>query len=235
MKIAIMQPYFFPYLGYYSLIQSTDKWIVFDTPQYIKKAWVNRNRVLKINGGTKYIGIAIKSAPRDTPINQIEISDLQWRKNILNQLDYYKKVKAPRYDEVFCMLEKAFDIDSNNLSEVLINCLKVSCQFLDINFNYDVFSKMSIDTSNVKLPGDWAYEISKSIGAKTYVNPYGGIDIFNINKFYDAGLEIKFLRHNLPEYDQKNGNFEAALSILDVMMFNDNDKIRQMLLDYKFI
>ncbi len=230
-----MQPYFFPYLGYYSLIKSTDKWVVFDTPQYIRKSWINRNRILNVNGGIKYLGIAIKSAPRNTPINQIEIIDFNWRKNIINQLDYYKMVRAPRYDEVICMLEKAFEVESNNLSEVLINCLKVSCQFMEISFNYDVFSKMNIDSTNVMLPGDWAYVISKNLDAKIYINPYGGIDIFDVNKFKSCGMEIKFLKHNLPVYNQKKLCFEPSLSILDVMMFNNNDKIKEMLQDYRFI
>jgi hypothetical protein len=235
MILGIMQPYFFPYIGYYSLINATNKWVIFDTPQYIRKGWVNRNQVLKINGGTKYICIPIKSSPRETPINKIEIIQENWKNNIINNLDYYKQVKAPRYNEVISMINEAFDIETSNLSEILINCLKTSCKHLDINFEYEIFSKMNLDCSEVHKPGDWALMIAKNLGAECYINPHGGIAIFEKEKFNEAKIDIKFIKHDLPIYNQNNLNFEPGLSIIDVMMFNDPKEIKEMLKSYKFI
>jgi hypothetical protein len=229
MKIGIMQPYLFPYIGYYSLIFSTDKWVVFDNVQYIKKGWVNRNRVIKSNGGVKYIGIPIISSSRDTPINQILINNSNWKVEFINHLDYYKKVKAPRYNEVLDMINTSFNIETNNLSEILINCLKTSCDFLEIRFDFDVFSKLENTNIEINKPGDWAFEISKIYGATTYINPCGGVELFDRDQFKKQGIDLKFLKHNLPSYNQKANVFESGLSVIDVMMFNSNIEIHSML------
>lgn len=229
MRLGIMQPYFLPYIGYYSLIAATDEWVVFDTPQYIRKGWVNRNRVLKKNGGTKYISVPTVKAAQQTPINEILISDGNWKNEIIRNLDYYKEVKAPHYEEVVDMVISIPEPDSGLLVDALISSLETSCRYLGISREFKVFSTLDIDTSQVKGPGDWALVISEQLNADTYINPPGGKAIFNEQKFQDKSIALKFLEHELPPYDQKSGHFEPGLSILDVIMFNPVSKVQDML------
>jgi len=233
MRIGIMQPYFFPYLGYFQLINYVDKWIVFDTPQYIRKGWVNRNRVLKQNGGVKYVGITVAKASRETPINRILVSDQHWRKQIINDLDYYKIVRAPYYAQVVDFLNGTFRLQDDRLSIFLTRFLADCCAYLGLEFKYEVFSQMELSLSNITDPGDWAYEISKSLKADEYINPPGGKEIFEERKFFEAGIALRFLEPILVPYDQKSTTFEPGLSIIDVMMFNSQEQIRKMLTEYR--
>ena len=97
MKLAIMQPYFFPYIGYWSLIKQTDHFMIFDTPQFMRRGWIERNRILKQQGDWQYISVPLEKKPLDTPINQMVIrSNESWKEKIKNQLMHYKK-KAPYF------------------------------------------------------------------------------------------------------------------------------------------
>ena len=97
MKLGIMQPYLFPYLGYFDLIHCTDRWIVFDTAQYIRHGWINRNRILHPTSGWQYFIIPVKKQSRNTPICDIQVSDNPgWRARVLGQLEHYRK-RAPYF------------------------------------------------------------------------------------------------------------------------------------------
>jgi len=90
MKLGIMQPYFFPYLGHFDLIYKTDRWIVFDTPQYIRQGWVNRNRILGPNSGWQYITVPTRKHHRDNPIRDILVKEgKDWRERVCRQLEHY--------------------------------------------------------------------------------------------------------------------------------------------------
>lgn len=234
MKLGIMQPYFFPYIGYFQLINSVDKWVVFDTPQYIRKGWVNRNRVLQKNGGVKYIGIPVQKSSRETPIKDIMIHSHTWREDIFNALDYYKQVRAPFYHQTMSFLEETFDKENNLLSPLLVHFLERCCSYLRIPFSYQVFSEMDM-IIKAPNPGDWAFEISKTMNANIYINPPGGKSIFNKSKFEEAGIELQFLESSYFSYSQNNQGFEPWLSIIDVLMFNSLDQITEMLNRHKIV
>lgn len=175
MKLGIMQPYFFPYIGYFSLIQYTDKFIFFDTPQYIHHGWVNRNKILKQGEGSKYITVPICKSSRETAIKNISIDNsVEWKKSIYGSLSVYKK-KAPYYGQVIDLIDEIFSNDWENLSELNISSIQRVCKYLEIQTTFDVYSEMSIDVSDkVKAPDEWALYITKELGYDTYVNPPGG-------------------------------------------------------------
>jgi len=232
MKIGIMQPYLFPYLGYFSLIKYTDKWIVFDMVQYIRHGWINRNRVLKPGGGWQYIIVPLEKHHRNTLIKDIKISkNINWRKQILGKLTYYKRI-APYYDKIIELVQDVLSLNTESIVTLNIYSLKKVCEYLDISFNYEVFSEMNLDIGSIQEPGDWALEISKVLRAKEYVNPPGAMDIFDKQKFRRAGVGLKFLKVELGEYNQKRGEFEPGLSIIDVMMFNGPEVISKFLDNY---
>lgn len=228
-----MQPYFLPYLGYYSLIKHTDKWIVFDPVQFIRHGWIERNRILKPGEGWQYIGVPLVKHHRDTLIRDIKIrTEDKWQDKVFRQLDHYKK--APFFKETIAVLQKAFDINTESITQLNAHILAVTCQYLEIPFDYAIFSEMDLAIEPVNDAGEWALQISKALGASVYVNPPGGKEIFNREKFEAAGIDLRFLSINLPEYSQRRKVFEPGLSIVDVMMYNSAEKINGMLDDYHF-
>ena len=222
MRLGIMQPYFFPYLGYFSLMAAVDQWIVFDTPQYIRRGWVNRNRILTSgNDDWKYIQIPTMKSPRDTSINKIQVSiAADWRTDITRNLDYYKLNGAPFYQEVFEFLHSTFVFESALLSELLIHFLKSTCDLMQIRpAQFDVFSSMDLTIGPVAHAGEWALRISEAVKADAYINPAGGRDLFSPADFRDSGVSLQFLEPELQSYDQGKADFVPGLSIIDCLMW----------------
>ena len=227
MRLGIMQPYFLPYLGYFDLINITDKWIVFDKIQYIRHGWVNRNRILHPTEGWQYIGVPLEKHSRDSFISEIRVKD-GWGQRILGQLMHYRK-KAPFFGQIYEFLEQSFQIDTEMLSEINISLLKSICDYLEISFDYQVFSKMNINMGEVNEPGDWALRISEVLGASGYVNPPGGEALFERSKFSHSGIELIIRRFPVFEYECPGYSFEPNLSIVDVLMWNSKETIRDYL------
>ena len=230
--IAIMQPYFFPYLGYFSLIKHTDYWIVFDPVQYIRRGWMNRNRILapeKPNGGWQYISIPVKKASREALISDICINyDTQWKNKLLRQIEHYRK-KAPFFSAVNSLLIESLDTEKSTITSLNTHLLSSVCKYLSIPFNYAVYSEMNFPDVPVNQPGDWALNISKHLEVATYINPPGGEDIFPKDEWHVHGINLKFLSSQLPYYSQRREESIMGLSIIDVMMFNSPDDISVML------
>lgn len=234
MKLAIMQPYFFPYLGYYSLIKNTDKFILFDAVQFIRHGWIERNRIMSIKGEPIYIKVPLKRHPRETLISEIEINNVEnWREKIFAQLVHYKR-KAPHYHDTINVVKEALTIDTNSITELNANILTVTCRYLGINFDCSVFTKMDLRIDKVNAPDEWALNISKAVAATHYYNPPGGMTFFDRDKYEAAGIEIFFMVQTLPRYNQLyRDNFVEGLSIIDVMMFNAPTEINDILTQFE--
>lgn len=236
MKLAIMQPYFLPYLGYFSLIKHTDEFILFDTVQFIRHGWIERNRILKPSNGWQYIMVPLKKHSRETLIKDIEINnDQQWKEKILAQLQHYKK-QAPYFSNVIDILNEIFSKEYATIVDLNLASLKTVCNYLGINTPIQVFSLMNIDIEPANAPDEWALNICKALGnVDEYWNLPGGQSFFNKKKYENAGINLKFHSAIITEYDQKRNVFEPGLSILDVMMFNSVDEINKMLDNYELI
>ncbi len=230
-----MQPYFFPYIGYFSLIKATDFWVVFDEVQFIRHGWIERNRVLNSNNGCQYIKVPLVKASRQNLIKDTYIRfNENWENKILEQLTCYKK-KAPYYSEVIDLLKQIFKEKNENITTLNVLALEKVCEYIGISFNYDIFSHTEMDFSKtIKEAGDWALQISKHYKANTYINPYGGKDIFDIANYQEQGIDIKFLKNNLDSYNQKKDKFEPGLSIIDVLMFNSPLETQKLIDSYNF-
>jgi len=229
-----MQPYFFPYIGYYSLIKHTDKWIVFDVVQFIRHGWIERNRVLKPGEGWQYVSVPLQKHSRDAIIKDIRIrNDEDWKGKLLRQIEHYKK--APYYKEVIEVIKTAINIETDSMVMLNTHILKTTCAYLSIPFDYSVFSEMDLAIEPVTNAGEWALNISKAMQAQEYVNPIGGTDIFNKEQFDHSNVKLSFLKSNLKPYSQRRPAFEPGLSIIDILMFNNLSQIAEMLEDIAFI
>ncbi|MBZ0204734.1 MAG: WbqC family protein [Flavobacteriales bacterium] len=235
-RLGIMQPYFFPYLGYFGLIAATDRWIIFDPVQYIRKGWMNRNRVLKQGGGVKYVGVTMAPHARETVIHQMRLAEgIDHLGQLVRNLDYYKTVRAPYYAAVISLLEECFAVGDLRLMSLLSRCLQLTCGYIGIPLNFEVYSRMELEHEPARGPGDWALNISSALKVKTYINSPGAREYFDPQAFRNAGVELLYLEQELPPYDQRTPVFEPGLSIIDVMMFNDPSRIREMVARYNLL
>lgn len=234
MTLGIMQPYFMPYLGYFALIKHVDLFILFDTPQFIRHGWIERNKVLKPNGETLYIKVPLQKHSMDTQINKIVIKNTEdWKGKILAQLVPYKK-KAPYYKEVIALLEDIFETETNSIVTLNFIALQKVCNYLDIDTPIKIWSKMELKIEIVNAPDEWALNICKAMGANGYYNPPGGKNFFDSNKYTKAGIDLRFLEIEQTAYNQLGHDFVPYLSIIDVLMFNDKVKINRMLNNVNF-
>jgi len=235
MKLSIMQPYFFPYLGYFALIKHADQFILFDTPQFIRHGWIERNQILKQDGTPLYIKVPLKKHSRDTTINNIEINNSEnWKVKILAQLVPYKK-KAPYYKEVIELLEKIFSLETESIVEFNFFSLKEICNYINIETPIKIWSEMGVSIDEVNAPDEWALNICKALKANIYYNPTGGMSFFDVDKYKRDGVELSFLEYIPTEYKQFSTQFVPFLSIIDVMMYNSPDQIAAFLNNYKLL
>jgi len=237
MRLGVMQPYFLPYIGYFSLIKHTDIFILFDTVQFIRHGWIERNRILKQNEGWQYIQVPlVKKDGRDTLIKDVKINNHEnWQNKILAQLQHYKK-KAPNYFKVVTLLNDIFSQKYEDIVVLNKISLEKTLHYLGIEKELKIFSKMNLSIEKVNTPDEWALHICKAIeGADEYWNPPGGQHFFDKLKYDKNGIKLKFQNIQLTEYNQNRDTFEGGLSILDVMMFNSVEEINSMLDKYELI
>ncbi len=235
MRIGMMQPYFFPYLGYFGLIHATDRWIVFDTAQYIRRGWVNRNRILSSGPtGWKHVTVPVVRCDRSTAIKDIQVDSRQeWQRNLVNSLDVYRVRKAPHYQQTLGFLQQTLSLKTDDLNELLVHCLEQTCQYLELPIRCELFSTMNLSLPPIEESGDWTLETSVALNATTYINPPGGRILYDPHRFQQRGIELRFLEARLPEYEQGGDAFQPGLSVIDALMWNSPERVREMVCDYE--
>jgi hypothetical protein len=235
MKVAIMQPYFFPYVGYFALVKAVDRFIIFDTPQYDRKGWMNRNRILNPSNDWQYINAGVVKPRFGSSIRDVKLKEnTEWKKKLFSQLKHYKKI-APFYSDVISILESVLTPDYCTLVELNVASLKAVCSVVGIHTPIEVFSDLHLSINSVPHAGAWALEISRSLAAKTYTNPINGRKIFEPQEFTSEGICLNFLKHKLPEYSQGYRPFISGLSIVDVLMFNKPKETLEIICDYELV
>lgn len=229
-----MQPYFYPFIGYFQIIANTDLFILLDDVQYIRHGWVNRNRILKPGGGWQYITVPLQQHHQKTDIKDIlpKLND-DWKELILRQTDHYRK-RAPFFHEVVDLLKESLYSDFRNITELNRNGIAGVCSYVGLDCNVKISSELNLNYSEIHDSGDWALQICRQLGAASYINPPGGMELFDKLKFDKAGIDLKF--QVLPDfqYSQRTGKpFEDKLSMLDVLMFNSPADVMLLLKSIK--
>lgn len=236
MKIAIMQPYFFPYVGYISLIKNTEQFILLDEVQFIRHGWIERNRILKQNGDWLYIKVPILKNGQKTLIKNILIDNQKnWKQTILSQLEIYKKI-SPNYNITVNLIKELFDNEYSDIVSLNRDSLNIICNYLKIDSNIKIYSQLNLNIKQPIFADEWALNICQSLGYVTeYWNPIGGEDFFDKSKYQENNIRISFQKVKLEEYNQKNTSFIPGLSIIDVLMFNSIEKIHEMLDNFELL
>ncbi len=216
MKLAIMQPYFLPYLGYFQLIASADEFIVYDNIKYVKSGWINRNRLCR-DGEAAVFSLPLKAASDSRDVRERELAPDFKRAKLLNQFrGAYRK--APQFPRIFPLLERLVGFEDNNLFRYLDHSIRGVCEHLGIGTPIRASSGIGIDHSLKSR--DKVMALCRAAGADTYVNAIGGVDLYSKEEFLREGVELKFIRMKPLDYPQFGAPFVPALSIVDVLMFN---------------
>jgi hypothetical protein len=221
LRLGIMQPYFFPYLGHFSLIAAVDEWVVFDITQYTPKTWMNRNRILHPSTGWQYVTVPLSNSSISIKTFEAKILDPAAAKTgIIGKLNHYRK-KAPYFKAVNTLVQEAFEATTDDsLVHLNVNALRAVCRYLDIPFRYRICSELNLPLPDSLGPGEWAPEICSLLGATSYVNPASGREIFNPVEFTRRGVSLHFAQATEFVYDTAPYQYEPNLSILDVLMWN---------------
>jgi hypothetical protein len=229
MRLAVMQPYFFPYIGQFGLLNRADMWIVYDVAQYIRHGWVNRNRVLHPVSGWQYVIVPLKKHPHTAPINQLEIStDTDWQTSMFRQLEHYR-TDAPHYSNVISFLQECLAGAGHNLARLNIKTFRRVCQRLRIATPIHVFSEMDLAVEPSYGPQALALAICRAVGATEYINPPGGAELYNAAEFAAQGIQLTIQPFMPMVYTCGRYQYEPALSIIDVMMWNSVETIKRHL------
>lgn len=232
MKVGIMQPYFLPYIGYWQLMNAVDKYVVYDDVNYIKRGWINRNRIL-VEGQPKYINIPIKDVSQNRLIYETTVGD---DKNLiaknLRMIEHAYK-KAPFFGKVYPQVECIFNCNQKSIPMFIMNSFEIIGSYLGIETELILSSNIKKDCS---LRGqDKILAICECLHADEYYNAIGGQTLYSREAFEMKGIKLSFLQTGAIEYKQFENEFQSNLSILDVMMFNSREQIRQMLNEFTLV
>ena len=226
MKLGIMQPYIFPYIGYFQLLKAVDTFVIYDDVNFIKQGWINRNRIL-LNGREYMFNIILKGASSYKKINELEVVCNNNKLIATIEQAYHK---ASYFNEVYPFLTNVLSFKETNLAKYLTNALKATIGYLGINVSILVSSEIEKDTS---LKGeDKVIDICKQLKATAYINTPGGQELYSRENFAEYDIILSFIKPNLVAYTQFKNKFVPWLSIIDVMMFNSPKTISEMLTQY---
>lgn len=229
MKLGIMQPYFFPYIGYYQLINYVDNYVIYDDVNFIKGGWINRNKIL-CNGVPTYINVPMKGASPNKLISEVEVSpDMIARGKLLRTLQE-NYGRAPFFDKVYLLLKSLIEDTETNLAIYLEQTLRGVCNYLGIHTN--IIRSSDIPKDNTLRGQEKVLEICHLLHANVYCNAIGGMQLYNKDTFKNMGVDLQFLQGKISKYPQYKDEFIPSLSIIDIMMFCSPTEIQNMLKDF---
>jgi hypothetical protein len=229
MKLGIMQPYMFPYIGYFQAMKAVDKYVVYDDVQFIKGGWINRNNIL-IGGNKALFTIQLRDASPNKLINEIEISD-NFDKFLKTVSMAYSR--APYSQRVMELLERICSYPDKNLARFIENSFREITAYL--NIDTELIRSSNLQKDNSLRAQTKVLAICKELGADTYINAIGGQSLYSKEDFAKEGIKLYFLKTRNVSYKQLGKEFVPWLSIIDIMMFNSPEAVNTMLDEYDLI
>lgn len=232
-KIGIMQPYFFPYIAYWQLINAVDVFVIYDDVNYIKGGWINRNNIL-LNGKAHLITLPLDGASPFSPINQTKMIDNKiYKKKLIKTLEQAYK-KAPYFNEIAPLIHDTIFYPSDKIIDVIYYSIKRVSGYIGINTKFILSSALQ---KNDDLKGqDKVLHICELLCAAEYINAIGGFKLYDKKAFANVGMKLHLLKTKEIIYNQwEDGKFVHMLSIIDVLMFNDVKTVQCYLKDFTLV
>lgn len=229
MKVGIMQPYLFPYLGYFQLINAVDTFIIYDDVNYIKQGYINRNNVL-VNGESKRITVPVPGASSFSKINELQFSsDVEKVLKTIQQA-YSKK---PFYADVYPLIEQVLLSPERSVPLVCQQAFREIFSYLEINKKLILSSELRY--AREAGAADKVINICQAVGGNAYINSIGGRHLYESEFFAAKGLSLSFIKMQDISYRQGNHAFQPNLSVIDVLMHCSPDDIKAYLLRYDLL
>jgi len=226
-----MQPYMFPYIGYFQLINAVDKFVILDDVNFITRGWINRNRIL-VNGEEHLFSIPVKKSSQNKLISESEFADSTWKRKFLKTIEHSYN-KAPFYKDSYAVISSILSINENNISKWIYTQINMICYYLKIETEITESSKVYCNR-HLKAQ-ERIIDICTQERTEIYINPIGGRELYNSDDFSKNNIRLCFLKTQSEKYAQFNKEFVPFLSIIDVMMFNRVDEIQAQLNKYELI
>lgn len=221
-----MQPYLFPYIGYFQLLEAVDKFVFYDDVNFIKGGWINRNRLF-LAGAVRYFTVPLIGASPFEKINKTRLqAGDEWAKSILSSVRQ-SYGKAPFYKPVADLLNGVLSGHDGMLSSIARNSVIDTAHYLGIEKEFVLSSEIY---GNQDLRGaERVIDICNIENAKEYWNLPGGRSLYQENDFLRKGCCLKFVDVSISQYRQTTPDFHSGLSIIDVLMYNDPQSVKEML------
>lgn len=232
--LGIMQPYCFPYIGYLQLVQRVDTFIVLDDVHFIKKGWIHRNQVL-LNGQASLFSIPLREASQNKLILEIHVdpSFPTWREKFFKTLEQAYR-KAPQFDAVFPWIKEVFTrSEAPRMTDLAFWSIESTCQYVGITTR--LIPSSSVYGVEEAKGQDRILALCQAEQATHYINPIGGLELYDAAAFEKEGIQLSFLKSRLTEYPQGKNPFVPWLSILDVLFWNDLTEVHRLLQSFDLV
>jgi len=233
--VAIMQPYLFPYLGYFQLVNLVDTFILYDDVNFIKKGWIHRNKIIGKSEPYSFT-VPIKDASQNKLIKDTLIHENyeSWKLKFLTTL-LHSYTKAPNFLKINQLIISILDSCTSNdsISQLCLNSIKEINKYLEIKTKI-IDSSSIYDNQNLKAENR-IIDICKEEKATRYVNPINGQQLYTKENFEKENIELRFHRildHHYQQFDQA---FQSYLSIIDILMFCQPCEIQNLLQQYALL
>lgn len=234
-RLSIMQPYIFPYIGYFHLIEASDEIVFYDDVTFIKGGWINRNRTL-VNGKDSLFTIPLSKSSSYKLINETNLHPTLfpiWKRKFLKTIEQNYS-KAPFFADSYNLIENALDFECETISELAIHSINSVYNFLEKEIKWTKSSVTSPETKGMDK-ADRIIQITKKLGYQKYINVIGGQELYSKEYFNVNGIDLSFIENYIQPYSQFGEEFVPNLSIIDIIMFNDIRTVRKMLNKLKFL
>ena len=232
MKIAVMQPYFFPYLGYWQMFNAVDTFVLLDDVNYIKRGYINSNVIL-VNGAAHKFTIPLSKPSQNRLIKDTKLKFSKDDKDSFLRMVTLAYKKAPLFNKFFPVFEAIVNQETDDLTSYLFESFIEIKKYLGIKT--EVILSSAIDKDNSLRAEARILEINKKLGAEVYINAIGGQNLYSYDHFSKENIKLCFIKTLQNDYKQFNDEFVPNLSFIDVLMFNDTEKVHEMLNRYELI
>ena len=229
--IAVMQPYLFPYLGYFQLIAAADVFVLGDDLQYVRSGWVNRNRILQ-SDQARLVTFPLKKDRFQLQINQRQLCDyFSEEAERLIHLIAEAYAEAPYFAQVMPLIERLIRFPQQNVALYAEHAIREICTFLQIET--PIMRSSDLILGHPADKQERVTRIAHTFEADTFMTPQGGSVIYDRDRFARNGLKVRFFRMDAVDYPQFGAPFVANLSIIDVLMFNCVEQVQQRLTQFQ--
>lgn len=227
MNLAVMQPYLFPYIGYFQLIYASDLFIIYDDVSYIKQGYINRNNILTPNGPVRF------TVPVPGGSSNKLISELSYSEDVTKVLKTIQQSysKSPYFDKVYPLLESILLYKNRDIAEICLKSYRDVLEYLGLQRKF--FKSSELDYNRSLSAKDRLISFSHKFGADCYINTPGGRELYNKPDFAKEAIDLKFIDSLPIQYGQGVEEFVPNLSIIDVLMNCSPERIISILKQYE--